>query len=823
MSTLSQFFGGSGGSADPLGSLNNQFLFSDPALMEANGDYYVRTGSTILGADRTTLSNIAAKSTEFLCPSGYHLLNLNQSAYTNIISGNSILVSMSNAGGILRSTDGINWQAVDIYSERVAPRANINSFSNMVFFNGKFHVAVQPNVINGRSAIHVFSSADAITWDFVTVSMGATIVQIGTASQFPVLSIAGGSLFIGAKIRDDGALAHLDIIFRSEDGVKWKAVFIDSSATVSHERALAIVKGTSAVWTAVPVGAGAATDTGRVFYSTDGNNWTASGIGTPLTSNARAIKFLNEQFIAITNAFGSTSGQVYTSPTGQTWTARTSASTNQYYDVEYAAGLYVMVGNSGAIQTSPDGITWTSRTSGTTATLNAIYYDTTLSLFVINTNTTSVLTSPDGITWTSRTVPTAGKSFNVIPALNNVFHRFDGKLYFVGNRECIMSTTDGVTWSMVLNLNSVGTTSSVWSKNDSSVNAARCISEANGKLWYMPATAGGIVSIDLQNGNVLRQANSSATVFNSVAWGNGVYVAVGASGAIQTSADGLSWVSRTSGTGTNLTGVVFNGTAFVAVSSSYAAYSADGISWTNLSISGAQGLATSNGQFFISRTTSVLISDTGQVGSWVTHNIPSVSATVAIKAVAGGAVLTMTPDRIVFIDAGARLISNTFTSASTSYILEHDNVLYIGRTSDRTLLYADYPYVSFTTVDHNVTSINSSEVSTRNGLSNINDGPDALFGLGNKTVFGYRSNQVISNFGSSTFVGAHNGLQPLAGVNSIFDSTEYVCAISSGGELAISLKSAILSSSVRINPTVTVPANGSTSTFSYSTYYRKIT
>jgi hypothetical protein len=54
-----------------------------------------------------------------------------------------------------------------------------------------------------------------------------------------------------------------------------------------------------------------------------------------------------------------------TSPDGITWTSRTSAADNAWYDVTYGNGIFVAVSLDGVnrVMTSPDGITWTSRTS----------------------------------------------------------------------------------------------------------------------------------------------------------------------------------------------------------------------------------------------------------------------------------------------------------------------------------------------------------------------------------------------------------------------------------------------------------------------------
>jgi hypothetical protein len=66
-----------------------------------------------------------------------------------------------------------------------------------------------------------------------------------------------------------------------------------------------------------------------------------------------------------------------------------------------------------------------------------------------------------------------------------------------------------------------------------------------------------------------------------VAYGNGLFVAVGDDGTILTSPDGVSWTQRTSGTGNLLEGVTYGNGLFVAVGKDGTILtSPDGVSWT---------------------------------------------------------------------------------------------------------------------------------------------------------------------------------------------------------------------------------------------------
>jgi hypothetical protein len=53
--------------------------------------------------------------------------------------------------------------------------------------------------------------------------------------------------------------------------------------------------------------------------------------------------------------------------------------------------------------------------------------------------------------------------------------------------------------------------------------------------------------------------------FNNVAYGNGLFVAVGGGGTILTSSNGVNWTAQTSGTYYSLQGVAYGNNRFVVV------------------------------------------------------------------------------------------------------------------------------------------------------------------------------------------------------------------------------------------------------------------
>jgi len=109
---------------------------------------------------------------------------------------------------------------------------------------------------------------------------------------------------------------------------------------------------------------------------------------------------------------------------------------------------------------------------------------------------------------------------------------------------------------------------------------------------------------------VLGIASGTTQSLNGVAWSGTQFVAVGISGIILTSPNGIAWTTRTSGTGLPLDGVNWSGTQFVAVGAGgIILTSPDGITWT------PQASGTTNRLFGVvwSGTQSVIVGANGTI------------------------------------------------------------------------------------------------------------------------------------------------------------------------------------------------------------------
>ncbi|MBD3852390.1 MAG: hypothetical protein IFK93_13875 [Acidobacteria bacterium] len=81
------------------------------------------------------------------------------------------------------------------------------------------------------------------------------------------------------------------------------------------------------------------------------------------------------------------------------WTEQDSGTLADLYAVTWGGGQYVAVGENGKIATSPDGVTWTNRFSGTSDHLRGVAWNGSL---YVAAGGNSIISSSDGVTWTLR-------------------------------------------------------------------------------------------------------------------------------------------------------------------------------------------------------------------------------------------------------------------------------------------------------------------------------------------------------------------------------------------------------------------------------------
>lgn len=325
-------------------------------------------------------------------------------------------------------------------------------------------------------------------------------------------------------------------IVLSEDGEAWEVIAAPS------RNALHAVIWTGSIYMAVGAN-------GMILTSQDGRYWQERFSGT--TQDLWDVTWNGERFVAVGHL-----GVTLTSTDGISWERSESSITATFFGVSHDGELFVAVGSSGILNTSVDGLNWADRSSGTTRTLRDVLWDG--QKFIAVGSQGTVLTSPDGSVWS---VGATGNTREI--------HKLalGGAGYLaVGSNGIILESSDAVSWSELAQGNSG--------------EIHYDIASANGETLLVGQVGSIVVSSDLELWESRRQesrpflrevsigaerwaavGNSSeiltttglnapwepvagvpeGTSFNSICYGDGGFVAVGNSGLILASADGLNW------------------------------------------------------------------------------------------------------------------------------------------------------------------------------------------------------------------------------------------------------------------------------------------
>ena len=265
------------------------------------------------------------------------------------------------------------------------------------------------------------------------------------------------------------------------------------------------------------------------------------------------------------------------------WTAGT-AGEGSLYSVAAGQGLYVTVGPVGAIFTSANGSTWSAASyAGTVNALMAVTYGN--GRFVAVGESGWTVTSTDGTHWTS------ASSGVTVETLRGVMYAA-GKFVAVGDNGAIITSTTGTSWALA------SYAASVPNKTDRlcavaygnghfiavGVDPNTVFVSATGTLWTQTtgpndqehmtgATYGsGLFAVTGQQGIYTSPDGTNWTTqllgyyeLDSIACGNGLFVAAGWNGSIYLSVGGTNcWTAIESDTTNTLYSITFSNGLFVA-------------------------------------------------------------------------------------------------------------------------------------------------------------------------------------------------------------------------------------------------------------------
>lgn len=255
----------------------------------------------------------------------------------------------------------------------------------------------------------------------------------------------------------------------------------------------------------------------------------------PFSGRFDSIAYGNGKFVAV----GANTNKIVYSTGGVTWASKTISGISYFMGIAYGAGVFVAIGNSSVLY-STDGINWTNATVSTTTQWKRIVYGN--GMFLLRSDTNAIAYSTDGINWLEASADLNGyhgiaygagkfveaqtgyycayskdgiywtKVSTTSYGNSKVIYGGDKFITFSDRPATVSYSTDGITWSSA-NLPSI---------NDN----VDCGTWGNGLFILLTRTTNKVLySSDGINWSKADMVSSSW--WNSIAYGNGKFVAAG--------------------------------------------------------------------------------------------------------------------------------------------------------------------------------------------------------------------------------------------------------------------------------------------------------
>jgi hypothetical protein len=335
------------------------------------------------------------------------------------------------------------------------------------------------------------------------------------------------------------------IILNSLDGVTWNvsnipAKSISLLAAVTYGKNLFVAVGESS----------------HVLVSWDGLSWFSRPTGN--TYCLSDVTYGNGTFVAVGY---SDRGTVFTSQDGLRWTARPPGIADSLYGVAYGKDIFIAVGSDGAMILSHDGKEWGKIESGFTNLLYSVAFGNDTFVAV---GYGLAITSHDGVTWQQ----TIGVTEWIQEFMNGVSFT-NGVFITVGGHGRIYTSPDGYIW----------TNMRTWLRDDRGDPVS-----LQGFIYREGIFVGWCGSTILTSPDGASWTSGGWTGpywIYGLAFGSGIYIAVGGGGSIHTSLDGITWNPTQLKIKEDLIGIAYGNGVFVTLNNKGDVFtSSDGEIWT---------------------------------------------------------------------------------------------------------------------------------------------------------------------------------------------------------------------------------------------------
>lgn len=509
------------------------------------------------------------------------------------VAGSPIVIVGEN-GLILTSSNGINWS-----TSYTNDNINLTSIASFLYqepttddsFGNTPRVFVNVFVAVGENG-KVVTSRDGINWSERNSRYPFTFNHIiydtelgffaAVGDQFTIFASPNGevwNLMDAAEDEDLNAVAFGNgsyvavgddgLILRSTDGETWTEVPLANLPVAAQSQSFfGVTFGGPLDSLNSPINQFVAVGSGNtIILSNDGLTWTAAtSIPAMPMGDFLGIAFSGSRYVVAAGGFG-----LLSSADGNNWTRHTAGSNTHITSVTYSktVGNFAAVGTFGAILLSSDGVNWFDVFSGTNVNLTGVTYSELDGLYVAVGEGGLILTSEYGDAWT---VQESGTQFdlNAITYVPDENKEDGGTYVAVGNNFQVVTSRDGIQWSAQVTgilsaLNGVGHGNGL----------IVAVGDYRSIITTRNAIPSGLDTWTLNSPQI-----DGVPGVNGLLFANNVHVAVGDTGLVLTSTDGLNWTQQTTGTTEDLKSIAYGNGRFVVVGGNAVLTSTNGVNWT---------------------------------------------------------------------------------------------------------------------------------------------------------------------------------------------------------------------------------------------------
>ncbi len=537
----------------------------------------------------------------------------------------------------LTSSDLVNWVP--------RPLPNNAVWRSITWTGGRFIAVGSDASLNGYSAY----SVDGLNWASGNIP---TSVQyrwiVSSGGRAFAMASAGGTTYYsddGAGWTNSGTTGVSVLAIGSFKG----RAYVTNGGTVNMKfTGGQLTSGWSTVYTGSSLNSFAASPTTMVISSGAAGQTVTTTDGLNFTTQAGAPAMYSVMWDG-TNFIGFSNTSIYTSPTGVTWTIRTTdifLNTSIRFvgasDGTTLAWVDTASGNQHFSFSTNSGVNVAQRPfpkSGFMSTGNyaPIAYSSTLGLYVMGgMSDTSyepvpvMMTSTDGITWTERALE--------MPAYNTLSGASVQQIVWTGSAFIASTSSTGtVIWVSTDGIN--------WRYKSGPIGASTVyLTYGNGRALMMNTS--GTYSTSVDNGTTwVSQGSMGLGSVIGVVYNGTNFVAVNSGGAVSTSSTGIGtgWTSQTGLTAATYTQVGVAGTALVVtVSGSVTTMHYNTTNGTGSWTARALPITISSGRISYDGTNAILSSNAGSNSQFVAFSNPAGTLTTvnAPRSIVSASTLT---------------------------------------------------------------------------------------------------------------------------------------------------------------------------------------